>query len=201
VPGRLVGEEPPVPELVRSALRVSAASAVWTLTASIAAILIGLADGSLALIAFGAVQLFDFAADVVLVIHFRRGADAEHLERIVLRVVAVGLVATGLTTAIVSTSQLLSHGEAHGTTAGLVLAAASLIALTALAIRKRHIANRLPSHALRADGNLTAVGATLAAVTLVGAAATTLFGWWWADPAAALTIAAVATGVGARTRP
>ena len=68
---------------VLSALRVSATSAAWTLTASAAAILIGLADASLALVAFGAVQLFDFAADVVLVIHFRaaRGAETRSISR------------------------------------------------------------------------------------------------------------------------
>jgi divalent metal cation (Fe/Co/Zn/Cd) transporter len=171
------------------------------LTASITAIVIGLVDGSLALIAFGAVQLFDFAADVVLVVHFRGGPGVEHLERVVLRIVAIGLVATGVTTAIVSVAQLVSHGEAHGTTAGLILAIVSLFALTALAVRKRWVANRLPSHALRADGILTAVGAALAAVTLAGASATSIFDWWWADPAAALTIAAVAVAAGATTKP
>jgi divalent metal cation (Fe/Co/Zn/Cd) transporter len=188
-------------DLVQRALRVSAASALWTILASVAAIVIGLADGSLALVAFGAVQVFDLAASLVLIAHFRRGAEAEHLERVVLGVVAAGLVATGATTAIVSIMHLLNHDESEGTTAGVVLAVTSLVGLTALAIRKRYVANRLPSPALRADGNLTAVGAALAAVAVTGTASASIFEWWWADPVAALTIAVVAIGVGVATKP
>lgn len=187
---------------VVSARRVSAASAAWTLTASAAAITIGLADESLALVAFGAVQLFDFAADVVLVIHFRaaeRGQDAEHLERVVLRTVSAGLITVGLAAMVSSIRHLVDHQAAHSSTAAIVLATASLVVLSLLAYRKREIALRLPSRALHADGQLTAVGAVLAAVTLKGAAATAAFDWWWADPAAALLIGAGAIGLGLLT--
>ncbi len=191
-----------MPTVVDRALRVSATSAAWTLTASIAAIVLGLADKSLALVAFGVVQLFDFAADVVLVIHFRAGAAAEHLERLVLQVVAAGLLAMGSVTAVVSVLHLYNH-DAAGDSAqtSIILAAASFVVLTALALRKRQLAARLPSPALHADGNLSAVGAALAAVTLVGISAAHAFGWWWTDPAAALVIAVGAIVVGATTKP
>jgi divalent metal cation (Fe/Co/Zn/Cd) transporter len=188
-----------MPTVLRSALRVSTASAVWTLTASVAAIVIGVADASLALVAFGAVQLFDFAADLVLIVHFRAGAAAEHLERTVLRVVAAGLLAVGFATAVVSALHLAGHDAADTSAGSVALAGASLVALTALAVRKRHLAVALPSRALRADGNLTAVGAALAAVTLAGTAAGSTLDWWWADPAAALVIAIGAIGLGAVT--
>lgn len=198
MPGSLVGGELTLSDLLRSALRVSAASAAWTLTASVAAIVLGLSNGSLALVSFGAVQLFDFAADVVLVVHFRAGAAAEHLERVVLRVVAAGLFAVGCVTAVVSVVYLVNHGAADEFLGSVVFAVVSLVALTALAVRKRHLSVRLPSHALRADGNLTAVGAALAAVTVGGIVMAGAFDWWWADPAAALVIALGAIGVGAR---
>ena len=175
-----------MPALLRSAVLVSSLSAAWTLAASVTAIAIGLADASLALVAFGAVQVFDFAADAVLIIHFRDGARAEHLERVVLRVVAVGLVAVGTVTVVVSVLHLRHHDEASYSAGSIILAAASLVALTALAVRKRQLAVRLPSAALRADGNLSAVGAGLAAVTVGGIVVGAVFGWWWADPVAAL---------------
>jgi divalent metal cation (Fe/Co/Zn/Cd) transporter len=188
-----------MPAAVRSALRVSAASALWTLATSAAAIALGLADGSLALVAFGAVQVFDFAASVVLIVHFRGGAGVARLERVVLRVVAAGLVAVGLVTVVVSGLHLLDHAASGDAAGGVPLAAAAFAILTVLAIRKRQLATRLPSQALRADGNLTSVGAALAAVTVVGTAAANGFGWWWADPVAALIIAIGALGVGATT--
>jgi divalent metal cation (Fe/Co/Zn/Cd) transporter len=83
----------------------------------------------------------------------------------------------------------------------VVLAAVSVVALTAIALRKRYIAVRLPSDGLRADGNLSAVGATLAGVTVVGTGMAEIFDWWWADPLAALLIACGAIVLGVRTWP
>jgi len=187
---------------VLSALRVSATSAAWTLIASVLAIAIGVADESLALITFGAVQLFDFAADVVLVIHFRaarKGRDAEHLERVVLRIVSAGLTAVGVAAVVFSVGHLTDHQAAHSSTAAIILAAVSCASLALLAFRKRQIAQRLPSRALHADGQLSAVGAVLAAVALKGAALNRAFDWWWADPVAALIIGAGAVALGVLT--
>jgi divalent metal cation (Fe/Co/Zn/Cd) transporter len=188
---------------LHSAFLVSAISAVWTLLASAAAIVIGLAGDSLALVAFGVVGILDCTASVALVAHFRdarSGGTAEHLERIALRIVTVGLVAVGVVTGVVSTMHLVDRRETDGSYLNVALAAVSFVALTVLAARKHHIAVRLPSHALLADSHLSAVGAVLAAVTLGGTAASSSLGWWWADPVAALAIAIVAIGLGVMLR-
>lgn len=184
--------------LLRSALMASAISAGWTLIASGAAIAIGLADDSLALVAFGIVGILDCVASLALVAHFRdarSGGTAEHLERIALRIVTIGLVTLGLVTGVVSAMHLMDRQQATGSWRIVVLAAASFAALTALSMRKRYIAIRLPNHALLADSHLSAVGAVLAAVTLGGTAASRSLGWWWADPVSALAIAVVAIGI------
>ena len=187
--------------MLTSALRVSIASAIWTLLASIALVVVGVRDGSLALIAFGSVGLFDFASDIVLVVHFRaalRRRDSAHLERVAIRIVGVGLIAVGVTAVIYSVIHLSTHHTAHASSLSIALSAVSLIALTALAVRKAQIAVQLPSIALAADGKLTTVGAVLAAVTLAGTAALEAFDWWWADPTAALTIGVAAATLGFR---
>jgi divalent metal cation (Fe/Co/Zn/Cd) transporter len=186
-------------ELLRSALRISAVSAVWTLAASVAAIVIGYAGHAIALVAFGTVGILDSAASVALVAHFRdvrRGGTAERLERVALRVVTAGLVTVGVATAVVSVSRLLDRRASASSPASVVLAAVSLLALAGLSLRKRQISARIASHALRADSHLSAVGAVLAAVTLAGTAASSSLGWWWADPVAALAIAVGAVGLG-----
>ena len=196
-----VPEQPPL--LLHSAFRVSAISAVWTLLASAAAIVIGLVGDSLALVAFGVVGILDCTASVALVAHFRdarSGGTAEHLERIALRIVTIGLVAVGLATGVVSTMHLVDRQQADGSSLNVALAAISLVALSVLSARKHYISVRLPSHALLADSHLSAVGAVLAAVTLGGTAASSSLGWWWADPVAALAIAAVAIGLGIMLR-
>ena len=47
-----------------------------------------------------------------------------------------------------------------------------------------------------ADSKQTLLCTYLSAVLLVGLAVNSLFGWWWADPIAALVIAAVAVKEG-----
>lgn len=189
-----------MPSAVRSARRVSTASALWTSGASAAAIAIGLAEASLALMAFGLVQLFDFVADVVLVIHFRAAATAEHLEQLVLRVVTFGLIGLGSSTGVVSVVHLRYGEGPSNSSASAALAVVSVIALTALALRKRQVAMRVPSDALRADGRLTSVGAMLAAVTVVGTSTAESLDWWWMDPVAALVIAMGAIGLAFATK-
>jgi divalent metal cation (Fe/Co/Zn/Cd) transporter len=190
-------------ELLSSALRVSAVSAAWTLAASVSAIVIGLTGASLALVAFGVVGVLDCAGSIVLVAHFtsaRSGASAEHLERLALQIISIGLVVVGVATAVVSVLHLLDRDEASGSLQNVILAAMSLIVLTVLCLRKRYVSLRLPSRALLADSHLSAVGAILAAVTLCGTAASRSLGWWWADPVAALVIGAGAIGLGLTLR-
>ena len=59
-----------------------------------------------------------------------------------------------------------------------------------LGIAKRRTARALNSHALEADGMQTLLCAYLSATLLLGLALNGLLGWWWADPIAALSIAA-----------
>jgi divalent metal cation (Fe/Co/Zn/Cd) transporter len=196
----LIGERTRVPAAIRQALRISVFSTAWSSIASVVAIGIGFAESSLTLSAFGVVQLFDFASGVALVLHFRGGSAAERLERAVVRFVAAGLLVLGCMTALFSLVHLY-HGHAPQVSrASTVLALASCAALAALAWRKHDLARRLQHRALRADGNLSGVGATLAGVTVAGTSSASLFDLWWADPAAALVIGLAAVGIGASTR-
>lgn len=70
-----------------------------------------------------------------------------------------------------------------------------MLVLAMLAHRKRRIAERIPSHALRADAWLSAMGSVLALFALVGTALEAGFGWWWIDPVAAIGVACGATAL------
>jgi divalent metal cation (Fe/Co/Zn/Cd) transporter len=186
--------------LLKSGIRVSAIGASWTVVASTAGIVLGLTEGSLALVAFGAVGMLDVVGSITLVVHFvharAHGAISDRLERLALRVVTAGLVAVGIATAAVSVMRLVEHSHGNGSAPGVVLASVSCVALTVFSLRKRHVAIRLPSDALLADSRLSAIGALLAVVAVGGTAATQALGWWWADPAAALLIAVIAGWLG-----
>jgi divalent metal cation (Fe/Co/Zn/Cd) transporter len=169
-------------------------SIVWTVATSTTAVAIGIAANSLVVVAFGLTGLLDAAASVTLVLHFRHvlmhEVASERHERLALRLVTIGLLGVGLATAGESVHRLLRHSTTASTPVAVVLASMSTVVLVGLALRKRRIGRAVPSHALAADGALSLVGALLAAVTVAGTALTSAFGWWWADPAAALGVAA-----------
>jgi divalent metal cation (Fe/Co/Zn/Cd) transporter len=75
-----------------------------------------------------------------------------------------------------------------GSVLGVAVATVAVIAMPALAWRKRRVNLVLGSPALRADIAETLTCAYMAAATLAGAALNLAFGWWWAEYAAALAL-------------
>jgi len=57
-----------------------------------------------------------------------------------------------------------------------------------LAKRKRSVARQLNSRSLEADSKQTDLCVYLSVISLAGLALNALFGWWWADPLAALAM-------------
>jgi divalent metal cation (Fe/Co/Zn/Cd) transporter len=204
VPGSLVGGRFLVPHSrsaagdLQSGLRVSVLSIGWTVVSSAVAIVSGITASDLVLVAFGCTGLLDAAGSTALVIHFRHALRHERFserhERVAFLVVNTGLVVVALATAAESIQRLVSgtHGEASSV--GMFTAAVSSVVLTFLARRKMVLGRSIPSHALFSDGMLSATGAVLAVVTVIGTALISL-GLWWADPVAALVVAAGALAV------
>jgi divalent metal cation (Fe/Co/Zn/Cd) transporter len=75
---------------------------------------------------------------------------------------------------------------------GIGLAAFTAPTMPLLARAKRRVGRRLGSAATVSEGAQNMVCAYLSVALLAGLLANALAGWWWADPAAALVIAAVA---------
>jgi divalent metal cation (Fe/Co/Zn/Cd) transporter len=72
------------------------------------------------------------------------------------------------------------------------VAGAALIVMPLLAVAKRRTGRALGNRTLIADSAETAFCAVTSATTLLGVGLDAWLGWWWADPAAALVIAALA---------
>jgi divalent metal cation (Fe/Co/Zn/Cd) transporter len=191
--------EAKAPEHLRAGVRISTLSIAWTVCSSVAAVAIALTAKSLVLLAFGLTGLLDAAGSAALVVHFRHAlrheAFSERHERSALRIVTLGLVAIGALTAVESTRRLIDHTPSRAVPEGVVLASLSVAVLAVLSVQKRAIAGRIPSRALLADGWLTATGCLLAVVTVGGTGLASAYGWWWADPAAALLVACLAIAI------
>ena len=79
---------------------------------------------------------------------------------------------------------------------GLSVTAAALVVMPLLAIAKRRTGRALGNRTLIADSAETAFCAFMSAATLLGVGLNAWLGWWWADPVAALVIAALAVKEG-----
>jgi divalent metal cation (Fe/Co/Zn/Cd) transporter len=70
--------------------------------------------------------------------------------------------------------------------------AAALLVMPGLAIAKRRTGQALSNRTLIADSAETAFCAFTRGAAVVGLGLNSWLGWWWADPAAALVIGALA---------
>ena len=82
---------------------------------------------------------------------------------------------------------LLMHARPESSAVGLAVAAAALVMPWTVST-KRRAAESIGSAALRADAACGVTCAYLAGTLLAGLGLRAVFGWWWADPLAALGI-------------
>lgn len=182
-------------KLLQRGLRLEYLSLGWNAIAGTGAVVTGFSAASIALLGFGLDVAIDSLASLILVWHFWQEARGKEpgrkAEENATRNVGITLLTAGLYIAGQSAHALLTHTASETSLVGVSIAVLSLSILPPLAVGKIRLASYLNSGALRGDGVLTAVGACLAAVTLLGLLVNTLLGWWWADSLAALLIMGV----------
>jgi cation diffusion facilitator family transporter len=173
-------------------LRLEAVTVGWNVVEAVVAIAAGIAAGSVALLGFGVDSVVESASGSVLLWRLlaeRRAADvetAERVEAIARRLVAASLAALAVYIAWEAVSSLLAGEEPDASPIGIVLASLSLAVMWWLARQKYRVARALGSRAMRADAFQTDACFWLSLFLLVGLGLNALFGWWWADPLAAL---------------
>ena len=179
--------------LLASALRLSFLTIGWNGAVGATALVVSVIDSSLALAGFALTALLDSSASMVLVWRFREELRdpiaAEHLERRAQSWVVVAMLVVAAYVDIQAIRGLAGHSHPEASALGVALAGASVVAMPWLGRAKLRVASRLGSGALRGDGILTIASAALAAIALAALLVNAAFGWWWADPTAALVIA------------
>jgi divalent metal cation (Fe/Co/Zn/Cd) transporter len=182
-------------ELLSRAVFLSVISVAWNAIVGGAAVLLAFLTGSLSLAGFGLDALIDAGASVALIWRFsvekREPHRAERVEKLAEAIVGISLIALGVYVAAASLRALATGSHPEASLAATVILVASVLFLPPLALRKRRVADRLRSGALRGDSVLTGVAALLAAISLVSVTLAAGFGVWWADAIGALAVAAL----------
>lgn len=184
--------------LGRRAQRLAAASVGYNLIEAVVALSAGAIAGSIALIGFGLDSVVEVSSGLVILWQFRHRLPQSR-ERQAQRVIAFSFFALAAYVGFESTRALVSGVGADASPVGVGLAIASLSLMPFLSYAQKRTGRALGSAAVVADGSQTALCASLSAVLLVGLLLNATLGWSWADPAAALVIAAIAAREGVQT--
>jgi divalent metal cation (Fe/Co/Zn/Cd) transporter len=169
----------------------------WHIVEFAIAIGAGVAAGSIALIGFGADSLIEGMAGFVIVWLFTGSRlHSETAERRAQQVIAASYFLLAAFVAVASVRDLVGGYEPGVSWVGVGLAAVTAPTMPLLARAKRRVGRRLNSSATVSEAEQNMICAYLSIALLVGLLANALLGWWWADPAAALVIAAVAAREG-----
>ena len=164
------------------------------------AITAALLAGSVALLGFGLDSVIEALASIIVIWRFTGSRRlTEHAEQRAQRLVAITffLLTPYITQDAIRT---LADGQ-HPTTSwlGIGLSISSVITMPLLANAKQRIGQRLGSGAIAGEGAQNTLCAYLAMGVLTGLVLNAAFGLWWADPAVALAIAALALHEGRQT--
>jgi divalent metal cation (Fe/Co/Zn/Cd) transporter len=186
------------PQLARRAQLLAGASVAYNLVEACVALLAGGLAGSIALVAFGIDSIVEVSSGLVILWQFRH-PEFERREQLAGRLIGVCFFALAIYVSIGAASDLVAQDAADSSPVGIVLACASLVIMPVLAWAQGRTGRALGSSSVVGDSKQTALCTYMSAVLLAGLVLNTWLGWWWADPAAALVIAAVAVREGIGT--
>jgi divalent metal cation (Fe/Co/Zn/Cd) transporter len=160
----------------------------------------GLAAGSIALIGFGADSLIEASAGFVVIWLFTGARLKSHTaERRAQQLIAGSFFILAAYVGVEGIRDLVGAHHASASWIGVGLAAVTAPTMPLLARAKRRLGQQLNSSATVKEGAQNMLCAYLSVALLVGLLLNAVAGWWWADPAAALVIAAVALREGRET--
>ncbi|HEY3910557.1 MAG TPA: cation transporter [Stellaceae bacterium] len=179
--------------LIRQALRLEWLAVLWMAIEAAVAVWSGVMAHSLSLTAFGLDSVIELISAGVLIwrlsSELRLGREiSENIEQTARRIAGVLLVALAVyVVAAAGRSLWRGQGQAFSWP-GLVIALLAIPVMLWLARRKRELAERLGSRALRADAAESVACLWLSLVVVVGFIAQLALGAWWIDAVASLAI-------------
>lgn len=180
---------------LRRGLRLEYLTVGWNIVEGAVAITAAIVSGSVALLGFGVDSVVESVSGSVLI--WRLGSEArgrrdeeaiERIERNAERLVGASFFVLAAYVAFDATTSLLNGERPEPSVIGIALTAASIAVMLWLARAKRRAAAELGSRALAADAEQTQACWYLSVIVLAGIGLNALFGFWWADPLAALGV-------------
>ncbi|MFJ7269165.1 cation transporter [Streptomyces sp. NPDC099050] len=184
--------------LARRIRLLVAATITYNVIEAIVAITAGALASSTALVGFGLDSVIEVSSATAVAWQFsaRDHVVRQAREQRTLRIIAVSFFALAAYVTVDAVRALAGTGEAERSVPGIAIAALSLAVMPFLSAAQRRAGRELGSASAVADSRQTLLCTYLSAVLLVGLVLNATLGWSWADPIAALVIAAIAVKEG-----
>jgi divalent metal cation (Fe/Co/Zn/Cd) transporter len=178
--------------LRRKGLRLVWIGEGWNAMEAVAAFAFAWLSASFALLAFGLDSVVELFAGVVLIWRLRgewTGQEEAAAERRALKLVGWTFFVLAIYISAQAVGTLVGYfPKPRESVPGIVLVIASAVVMTLLFVWKSDVAKRLGSRALRAEAVESLICDVQDLTVLAGLGLNVLFGWWWADPVAALAL-------------
>ncbi|MEV7511200.1 cation transporter [Streptomyces sp. NPDC090085] len=184
--------------LTRRIRLLVAATITYNVVEAGVALTAGAMASSTALIGFGLDSVIEVSSAAAVAWQFSAHDHAvrEAREHRALRIIAVSFFALAAYVAVDAVRALTGAGGSSPSVPGIALAALSLAVMPFLSAAQRRAGRELGSASAVADSRQTLLCTYLSAVVLAGLVLNATLGWTWADPVAALVIAAIAVKEG-----
>ncbi|MFK0103153.1 cation transporter [Streptomyces sp. NPDC091040] len=184
--------------LARRIRLLVAATITYNVIEAVVALTAGTIASSTALVGFGLDSVIEVSSAAAVAWQFsaRDHTVRDAREKTTLRIIAVSFFALATYVAVDAVRALTGTGEAERSILGIVIAALSLAIMPFLSAAQRRAGRELGSASAVADSKQTLLCTYLSAILLVGLVLNATLGWSWADPIAALVIAAIAVKEG-----
>ena len=180
----------------RRAVRLEWLTVAWNAVEVFVTIGLGVAAGSLALIAFGLDSVVEIFASLVVLWQMRGDTASARRIALALRLVAGAFLVLGVILIVTALVRLLAGVEPQESPVGVAYLAATVMVMLGLARAKAALGARLGNHPLAAEARMTLLDAFLASLILLALVLNLALGWWWADALAALFVGVLAISEG-----
>ncbi|MEV0937651.1 cation transporter [Streptomyces phaeochromogenes] len=194
-----LGPSPARREVLARRIRLLVAATItYNVIEAVVAITAGTIASSTALVGFGLDSVIEVSSAAAVAWQFsaRDHAVRDAREKTTMRIIAVSFFTLAAYVSIDAVRALAGTGEADRSIPGIVIAALSLAVMPFLSAAQRRAGHELGSASAVADSKQTLLCTYLSAVLLLGLVLNATLGWSWADPIAALVIAAIAVKEG-----
>ena len=181
-------------DLEKRAIRLEYLTIAWNVIEMTITIALGIAAASLALVAFGLDTMVELFASGVVVWHLRHpGRDSDRVTALALRLVAFAFAGLALVVSAGAIWALATHAVPDESPWGIAYMTITVLAMLLLGLAKRADGLQAPQRATdRPRPGCRFSMRRSPSVCCIGLVANAAFGWWWADPLAALLVSVAA---------